>query len=100
MPDDRDVDQKVRGAALSMTFEGDGHQPEIVGERRLPGHHNYFLGNDNRWRTEVPLYGSVRHEKLYPGIDLRLREANGVPEYDLFLQTGADLVAVTVHVGG
>jgi hypothetical protein len=101
MPDDRAVDQKIHCVALRMTFEGDACVSEIVGEKKLPGHHNYFLGNDeSRWHTGVPLYGSVRYENLYPNIDLRLREANGVPEYDLLLQPGADLVAVVVHVEG
>jgi hypothetical protein len=101
MPGEGEADQKIRGVALQMTFEGDGHVPKIVGEKKLSGHHNYFLGNDeNRWRTHVPLYGSVRYENLYPGIDLRLREANGVPEYDLLLQAGADLSLVNVHVEG
>ncbi len=56
IPVNRDVDQKIRGVALKMTFEGDAHLPDIAGEQKLPGHHNYFLGNDeNRWRTDVPL---------------------------------------------
>jgi hypothetical protein len=99
--DDRNVDEKIHGVALRMTFAGDAHVPEIVGEKKLPCHHNYFLGDDeNRWRTGVPLYSSVRYENLYAGIDLRLREANGVPEYDLLLQPGADLSRVIVHVEG
>ena len=77
MPDHREVDRWIRGVALRMTFEGDAHVPEIVGEKKLEGHHNYFLGNDEtRWRTDVPLFSSIRYENLYPGIDLRLREAN------------------------
>ena len=101
MVDQGTKDEQVRGVALQMTFEGDAHAPQIVGEQKLPGHHNYFLGNDeSRWRTGVPLYGSVCYENLYPGIDLRLREANGVPEYDLLLEPGADLSLVTVHVEG
>ena len=95
------ADLKIRGAALKMTFAGDTHVPQVLGENKLPGHHSYFLGNDEtRWRTGVPLYGSVRYQDLYPGIDVRLREANGVPEYDLLLQPGADLSLVGVHVGG
>jgi hypothetical protein len=101
IPSDGKADQKIRGVAVRMTFEGNAHVPEIIGEKKLPGHHNYFLGNDeNRWRTGVPLYSSVRYEGLYPGIDLRLREAGGVPEYDLLLQPGADLSRVNVYVGG
>ncbi|MHC4896955.1 MAG: DUF7948 domain-containing protein [Planctomycetota bacterium] len=96
-----EVAQKTRGVALRMTFDGDAYVPEIAAEQQLPGHHSYLLGNDkSRWRTDVPLYGSVRYKGLYPGIDLRLRQANGVPEYDLLLQPGADLGLVTVHVEG
>ncbi len=101
MPTDDEVEQQVRGVGLRMTFEGDAHVPEVLGEQRLPGHHNYFLGNDpSRWRTGVPLFASVRYLDLYPGIDLRLREVNGVPEYDLLLEPGADLTAVSVRVEG
>ncbi len=51
MPGDGEVDRKIRGVALKMTFEGDAHFPEIVAEKKLAGHHNYFLGNDeSRWR--------------------------------------------------
>ena len=96
-PEDGDVERKTRAVALKMTFEGDEHVPEIVGENKFGGHHNYFLGKDeSRWRNGVPLYGSVRYENLYPGIDLRLREMNGVPVYDLLLQPGADLSLVIV----
>ena len=100
-PGDAKVDQKIRGVVVQMTFEGDDRVPEIVGEKKSAGHHNYFLGNEeSRWRTEVPLYGSVRYAGLYPGIDLRLREMDGVPEYDLLLQPGAELSLVSVHVEG
>jgi hypothetical protein len=90
-----------RAVALQMTFEGDARVPQLIGEEKSSAHHNYFLGNEeNRWHTGVPLFGSVRYENLYPGIDVRLRDANGVPEYDLLLKPGADLAAVDVHVEG
>ena len=50
--------RSIRSVALQMTFEGDAHVPEIVGEQKFTGHHNYFLGNDeSRWQSNVPLYG-------------------------------------------
>ncbi|MHC5072256.1 MAG: DUF7948 domain-containing protein, partial [Planctomycetota bacterium] len=92
--------ERDRGVALRLSFVG-AHPALLVGARKLPGHHNYFLGNDaGRWRTDVPRYASVRYESLYPGIDLRLREADGHPEYDLLLEPGADLAKVAVHVAG
>ncbi|MEE2888062.1 MAG: hypothetical protein VX951_11595 [Planctomycetota bacterium] len=93
--------QKTRGVALQMRFEGAANRPTLVGEGRFAGHHDYLLGTRaTRWRSEVPLYASVLYEELYPGIDLRLRQAKGVPEYDLMLQPGADLSRVSVCVEG
>ena len=88
-------------AAVRMTFEGAARHPDLRGENALRGNHNYFLGNDpGRWRTHVPLYASVLYRGLYPGIDLRLREAARHPEYDLLLQPGIDLDSVRVRVEG
>ena len=59
--------RKFAASLLEMTFEGDAHVPEIVGEKKFSGHHNYFLGNDeSRWRTHVPLYASVRYTEAVP----------------------------------
>ena len=92
--------ERVRGVALRMSFEGDERVPQLIGEGKLQGKHNYFLGNDeSRWHADVPLYSSVLYEGLYPGIDLRVREAEGHPEYDLLLQPGAALARVEVWVG-
>ena len=94
-------EQRVKAVALAMAFEGSRGTPKLVGERRMPGHHNYFLGSEQgNWRTDVPLFACVRYENVYPRIDVRIRQANGVPEYDLLLRPGADLSAVAVRVRG
>ena len=93
------VERERSGAALRMEFEG--ADPVWVPERRLAGHHDYLLGADpRRWRRRVPRFGSLRAQRLYPGIDLRLREAAGHPEYDLLLSPGAELERVAVRVSG
>ena len=90
----------TRGVAVRMTFEG-ARTPKRIPEARLPGHFNYFLGNDpRRWRTGVPGYQSVLLEGVYPGIDVRLREKGGFLEYDIVLQPGADLGKVVIRVEG
>jgi hypothetical protein len=59
------AEESARGAAVRMRFEG-ARAAEIVGEERLVGVHNYFLGSDpSRWRTDVPRFGAVRHRDLY-----------------------------------
>ena len=97
----RAAHQRGRRVALRMAFEGAAPAPRLDGEQPLPGRHNYFLGNDpSRWRTHVPRYASVLYRGLYPGIDMRLRDARGHPEYDLLLSPHAELARVLVRVEG
>ena len=92
--------QTVRGAALRMTFCGNG-EPSLAAEDRLSGVHNYFLGRDPaRWRTDVPRFGTVVYRGLNPGVDLRAYGKDGHFEYDLVLAPGADLAGVEVRVEG
>ena len=66
-----------RGVAVRMSFVG-ASAPEVASEQQLPGRNNYFLGNDpSKWRSEVPLYGSVSYRQLYPGVDVSVRERGG-----------------------
>lgn len=89
------------GLALGFDFEGSDAASQALGEQRQAGTHNYFVGSDRkRWRTGVPVYGAVRYEELYRGIDLRMRHAAGVPEYDLLVQPGSNLREVRVRVAG
>ena len=95
------ADEKpARGVAVRMTF-AHAMQPELIAEQRLPGVHNYFLGNDpSKWRSDVPLCGAVRYREVYSGVDVRAREHDGHFEYDLLLQPGADLEPVEIVVEG
>ncbi len=90
----------ARGVAVRMTFAG-ASTPTLVAEERLPGRHNYFLGNEpTRWRSDVPLYASVRYREVQPGVDVRAREHDRHFEYDLLLAPGADLDPVEIAVEG
>ncbi|HEX5054534.1 MAG TPA: hypothetical protein VFZ65_22340 [Planctomycetota bacterium] len=93
-------DASARGVAVRMKFVG-AAVPRLVAEDRLPGCHNYFLGNDpSRWRSNVPLYGAVRYRDVHPGIDVRARVHDGRFEYDLLLQADADLEPVEIAAEG
>ncbi|NRA96181.1 MAG: hypothetical protein HRU14_08240, partial [Planctomycetes bacterium] len=90
-----------RGVAVRMRFCNGAKAATPVPEERLPGVHHYFFGNDpTRWKSNVPLHGSVRMEHLYPGIDVRARGSDGHFEYDLLVEPGADLDRVQVEVAG
>jgi hypothetical protein len=93
--------RSTRGVAVRMSFVGSLPTSNAIGERELPGHCNYFLGDDeSRWRTDVPRYAYVRYENMYPGIDVRIHSADGHPEYDLLCDAGSKLSEVCVEVEG
>src|SRR5262249_36552166 len=51
---------------------------------------NELRGRDpSRWLTGIPRYGQVVYRRLWPGIDLRLRERSGVLEYEFRVRPGA-----------
>jgi hypothetical protein len=62
---------------------------------------NYLKGNDpERWVHGARSFEHVVYQGLYEGVDLRLREADGMPEYDLLLAPGTDLAQVVVRCEG
>lgn len=99
------VDALPEGSAewvrLSFELEGARAGAEPVGEVKLPGLRNYFLGNDPEpWRSGARSFAQVIYPDLYEGVDLRLRETDRVLEYDLHLAPGADLSSVVVRCEG
>jgi hypothetical protein len=79
------------GTVLRMQFAGANPTPKVVGREPLPGHVNYLIGKDpSRWHTQVPTYGKVVYEGVYPGVDLVYYGNHGQLEYDFVLTPGAD----------
>jgi hypothetical protein len=64
------------------------------------GKSNYFIGNDPRkWRTNVPTFGGVRYENIYPGVDLvYYNNKGGQLEYDFAVAPGPDPGAITLAI--
>ncbi len=90
-----------RGAVVRLAFEHASPEARIRGSHVLPGHFNYFLGNDpSRWRTRVPGYGVVTCEDIQEGVDLVLHEQNGQLEYDVCLAPGARLEDIVIRCEG
>ena len=69
---------------------------------------NYFLGNEeDKWRSNVPVWGGVRYKNIYPGIDLELTSENGRSVQRFVTHSRANpssldtsLDAVQLHVEG
>ncbi len=78
-------------ASLRMKLVDPNLHAAITGTDPLPGHTNYFLGNEpSKWHSNIPQFAGVRYEKIYPGIDLTFYSNHGSLEYDFHVAPGAD----------
>src|SRR5947207_3244695 len=76
---------------LRMKLVGANQAAKVTALDELPGKSNYFIGNDpKKWRTDVPTYGKVKYEGVYPGIDLVYYGNQRQLEYDFVVAPGAD----------
>src|SRR5688572_10943588 len=61
------------------------------GLEELPGKTNYFAGSDpDKWQSNVPSYGRVRYQSIYPGVNLEYYGNQSQLEYDFVIAPGAD----------
>ena len=80
-----------RVETLQMKLAGANPNASLTGADLLPGKSNYFLGNDPaKWRHNVPQFGRVRYENVYPGINLVFYGNQGHLEYDFQVAPGSD----------
>jgi len=96
------LDAPALPQVVKMKFLGAAAHPKISGESPLPGKVNYFVGKDkSRWQTNVPTYGKVRYEGVYPGIDLvHYGTQDGQLEYDFVVAPGANPDQIALGISG
>src|SRR3989475_7853791 len=84
---------------LRMKLVGANRAASVTALDELPGKSNYFIGNDpKQWRTDVPTYGKVKYQGVYPGIDLVYYGNQRQLEYDFVVAPGADPKAITLAI--
>ncbi|HXB97523.1 MAG TPA: SBBP repeat-containing protein [bacterium] len=95
-----DPSQAAR-SVLRMRWEGAGGL-RAQGLRPLPGHSNYFHGNDpSRWVTDVRQYGQILLPSVYPGIDLTYYDGGSrALEFDWDVSPGADPGRIALSLSG
>jgi uncharacterized protein (TIGR03437 family) len=87
-------------ASLRLSLKG-AQAAEVSGGGQLAGKANYLIGRDpGRWRTEVPIYRSVRYRGVYPGIDLVFHGNQAQVEYDFEVAAGADPSLIRLRFAG
>jgi hypothetical protein len=86
---------------LRLQLVGANASPQVAGVDPLPGTSNYFVGNDPaKWQTNVPTYGKVEYQDVYPGIDLVYYGNQHQLEYDFVVAPGANPGVIGLSVQG
>jgi pimeloyl-ACP methyl ester carboxylesterase len=92
---------EVQGVNIRLSFSGANPHPRLEPFNRLETVVSYFIGNDPaQWRAAVPVWGGVRYNDLYPGIDLEITGEGGHLVQRLVTRPGANLSAVRLRVEG
>jgi len=92
---------KISESTLRMNLLGANQALSASGEEPLPGKANYFTGKDSsKWQRDVPMFGKVRLQQVYPGIDLVYYGRQGRLEYDFVVAPGADASAIRMNFDG
>jgi len=93
--------QPAKSTVVRMHLDGANSTAQVQGVERLPGTTNYFIGNDpSKWHKNVPQFGRVEYERVYPGIDLAYYGNQQQLEYDFRLAPGADPNLIALDFAG
>jgi hypothetical protein len=87
-----DVEVALNEEQLRILLVGAEAKVESQGLYVLPGKVNYLVGRDPKsWRRDIPTYGRVRYQGVYPGVDVVWYGKQGRLEHDLEIQPGAPM---------
>ncbi len=92
---------EVEHYAYRMKFVNTSPKTTIIPSDKKDPYHNYFLGSDtSRWKSNVPIYGSLLHKSLYEGIDVQTYLKDGIFKYDFLIKAGTDPSIIEIEYEG
>lgn len=96
-----DVESLPRAVNLKLTFANANVDARVVGISPLDTTVSYFLGRDSTtWYPSVPVFGGVRYENIYPGIDIEFVSMRSGWQPRIKAEPGADLSVVVLQMEG
>ena len=84
----------VERLVFRMRFDGANPQPEIVGQKKLPGKINRFIGAHEKWKSNIPTFAELLYRNIYDGVDLLFSLPNNNMRYAIHLCKKEDLEQV------
>jgi Beta-propeller repeat len=83
--------QDASSSVIRMKLDGANSSARISGASPMPGKSSYLIGNDpSKWHRDIPQFGRVQYQAVYPGIDLVYYGDQGQLEYDFRVAPAAD----------
>lgn len=94
-------EKRLAPTLVRMAVAGGNPDPVVQGENPLTGKSHYITGNDPaNWQQDIPQYGKVRYQQVYPGIDLVYYGNGGKLEYDFIVAPGEDPDQIALDFNG
>ncbi len=90
-----------KNASLGMRLDGASESPVTRGLDEQESRTNYLVGDDpSGWQKDVPNYGRVKFDQVYPGIDIVYYGNGQKLEYDLVVSANADPRNIALKFSG
>lgn len=91
----------VKQHAYKVNFENSNSAVQISGFDPYTFVRNYYRGNDpSRWASNVSVFGGVKYENMYAGIDVLLYNSEKHLKYDFIVNPGADYKNIQMAYDG
>ncbi len=98
---EKSQEQAISGVHLKISFPDSDSKVKLIPELPMPGQVSLLLGqNPEDWATNLPLWGQLRYQGLYPGVDLVVRSTENGYAWEYEAQPGADLSQLRLWVQG
>ena len=92
---------KGEAHALRLALLGASDRARIFGSAEMSGKINYLVGSDpSQWRSQVPMFGRVKVEAIYPGIDVEYYANQRQLEYDFTIAPHGDPALIRLRFEG
>lgn len=93
--------RSIRQHAYRVKFLGANFNTQVISEKPVTGHENYFIGKDpSKWATGVKQYQAITYKNIYPNVDLRYYVQDDKLKYDLIVNPGADVSKIQMQYDG
>jgi hypothetical protein len=100
--DSQSAEWKMRGgSSIQMEFRNGSKTVARRGVDRMKARVDRYKGNDpSKWQTDIPSYGKVAYDAVYPGVDLVFYGKGSKLEHDFIVAPHADPKQIQLAFAG